>query len=240
MLSEWGTVDRFGESTLIDSHADFVAKGWFVPSDDSAAADYFNQNNFETDAQVTSWFANSGSSAAYEHYIPVGTTRVVVAFAGSDQTGNNDNILTCNASIYEHSGTEVYSRTRQGEGLSSFPDPDVVAVDTSAGPARIRFDESGGNMCWTAYVLISPPPPLAALALGAAHGAAPARAAAVQRAVHKPSVRHCAMDAGGGHLNLRMGSHPSANHCWIQLLSSRIRLLPHPNVIQRVQAQHRA
>ena len=203
MLAEFGTVDRFGQGLIGDAqqstafydaaatgaHDDFLAKGWFVPSDGENLT-HVNSAYYDTDDEVLQWHASGAATAAYEHYIPVGTTRVVVAFAGSDQTGNNDNILTCNASIYEHSGTEVYSRTRQGEGLSSFPDPDVVAVDTSAGPARIRFDESGGNMCWTAYVLISPPPPLAALALGAALGAAPARAAAVQRAVHKPSVRH--------------------------------------------------
>ena len=167
MLSEWGTVDRFGESLLIDSHADFLAKGWVVPGDGSVAANVFNYAGYGTDPQVTQWFANGGARAAYEHYIPVGTTQVVVAFAGSSIFG-----YSCTASIYDHSGAQVYSRTRQNDGFSPFPDPDVVSVNTTVGPARIRFQDSefegDSEICWTAYVLYdgpdfsppSPPPPL--------------------------------------------------------------------------------
>ena len=75
VLSEWGTVDRFNESLLIDSHDDFLAKGWFVPGDGSVAANSFNLFNlpscstcYDTDPQVTQWFAGSNPQAAYEHY----------------------------------------------------------------------------------------------------------------------------------------------------------------------------
>ena len=64
---------------------------------------------------------------------------------------------SCTASIYDHSGAEVYNRTRQGEGFSPFPNPDVVEVDTTAGPARIRFQETPSQICWTAYVLYYTP-----------------------------------------------------------------------------------
>ena len=156
MLSEWGTVDRFGQG-LISSHEEFVAGGWFVPSDGSVAADYFNNHHlsfvahYATDPQVTQWFANHIMRAAYEHFIPVGTTQVVVAFAGSSASGSSS--FSCTAAIYDHSGKKVYSRTRQNDGFSPFPDPDVVAVNTTAGPARIRFQEDLVNICWTAYVL---------------------------------------------------------------------------------------
>ena len=156
VLSEWGTVDRFGEG-LIGSHADFVANEWFVPNDGSVAADYFNnhhlqyRSNYATDPQVTQWYANHIMRAAYEHFIPVGTTQVVVAFAGSSESGSSS--FSCTAAIYDHSGKQVYSRTRQNDGFSPFPDPDVVAVNTTAGPARIRFQEDLVNICWTAYVL---------------------------------------------------------------------------------------
>jgi len=161
VLSEWGTVNRFNESLLVDSHDDFLSKGWSVPTNDGLVqANYFNYNGFDTDPQVTQWFALLSPNAAYEHDIPVGTTSVVVAFAGGTSIG-----YRCTMSIYDKSGTEVYTRTRQGEGFSPFPDPDVVAVDTTAGPARIRFEEPGVDICWTAYVLYytpsppSPPPP---------------------------------------------------------------------------------
>ena len=155
VLSEWGTVNRFGESPLIDSNADFLAKGWFVPSDGSVAANRFNANlnRFGTDPQVTQWYhwsAGSTSEAAYEHDLPVGTTQVVVAFAGSSFSSEASG-MSCTASIYNHSGVQVYTRTRRGDGFSPFPDPDVVTVDTTTGPARIRFEEYG--ICWTAYVL---------------------------------------------------------------------------------------
>ena len=163
MLSEWGSVNRFGEG-LIDSHTDFLLKGWYVPTDGSVQLTTVNSGNYNTDPQVTQWYASSSPSAAYEHLIPVGTTQVVVAFAGSATSSSSSYV--CTASIYDHSGLQVYSKTRQGEGFSPFPDPDVVAVDTTAGPARIRFQETGGNICWTAYVLYygpqfpppSPPP----------------------------------------------------------------------------------
>ena len=160
VLSEWGSVDRFGKG-LIASHADFVAKGWFVPSDGSVAADMFNFSDYDRDSQVTSWFANGSPQAAYEHYIPVGTTRIAMAFAGSSSSQGNrfgkSSSFSCTASIHDHAGVLVYNRTRQNEGFSPFPDPDVIAVNTSVGAARIRFVENGVSLCWTAYVLYDGP-----------------------------------------------------------------------------------
>ena len=152
VLSEWGTVNRFGEG-LIGSHNDFLAKGWFVPNDGSVKLDMVNIQTYDTDSQVMQWYASSAPRAAYEHFIPTGTTRVVVAFAGSSRPGSQ---WPCTASIYEHGGARIYSRTRKNDGFSPFPDPDIVEVDTSSGPARIRFEESLG-ICWTAYVLYDGP-----------------------------------------------------------------------------------
>ena len=154
VLSEWGTVNRFGDG-LIGSHADFLAEGWFVPGDGSVAANQFNfADSWDTDSQVTQWYASTDQRAAYEHNITVGTTQVVVAFAGSSASSSSS--FSCTASIYDSSGALVYNRTRQGDGFSPFPDPDVVTVDTSAGAARIRFKEDEG-ICWTAYVLYDAP-----------------------------------------------------------------------------------
>ena len=158
VLTEWGTVNRFGESRA--SGAEMA--GWSVPSGYSAAT--FNTNSYDTDPQVTQWFASGAPSAAYEHDLPVGTEWVAVAFAGS-----SNNQYECTASIHDHTGALIYSKTRKNDGFSPLPDPDVVAVPSpppSAAPARIRFVEKDASICWTAYVLYtlairappSPPP----------------------------------------------------------------------------------
>ena len=141
VLAEWGTVNRFNVST-INSHSDFLANGWFVASD-AVQATTFNTGSYDTDPQVTQWFRGGSPMAAYEHYIPVGTTQVVVAFTASSHR--------CNAYIFDHAGAQVYNRSRTGEGFSPLPNPDIVEVDTTAGPAKIRFEET--QICWTAYAV---------------------------------------------------------------------------------------
>ena len=51
----------------------------------------------------------------------------------------------------------------QKQALTRLVDHDVVAVDTSLGPASIRFQEPASNICWTACIVaatrtpVSPP-----------------------------------------------------------------------------------
>ena len=146
VLSEWGSVNRFNSGLLIDSHADFEAAGWSVPPADSTytyvSATTFDHSYYETNPEMTQWYRSSGPSAAYEHSIPAGTTRVVVSFFGASHT--------CIATIFDYAGNTVWTSTRNGDDLSSPPDPDVVSVDTSLGAARIRFQETG--LCWPACI----------------------------------------------------------------------------------------
>ena len=140
MLSEWGSINRFNSGLLIDSHADFLAEGWYVPSGYYQAT-YWNFGSYDTDPAVTQWFYSSGPQAAYEHSIPAGASRVVVSFFGP---------YSCTATIFDYAGNTVWTSTRSDINLSSPPDPDVVSVDTSLGPASIRFQEAG--ICWTACI----------------------------------------------------------------------------------------
>ena len=146
VLSEWGSVNRFNSGLLIDSHADFEAAGWTVPPADSTYTYYraytFDTSAYETNPEMTQWYYSSTPSAAYEHSIPVGATQVLVSFFGLE--------LTCTATIFDYAGNTVWTSTRNGDDLSSPSDPDVVSVDTSLGPASIRFVEAG--ICWTACI----------------------------------------------------------------------------------------
>ena len=158
MLSEWGSINRFNSGLLIDSHDDFLAEGWSVPPADATdtyyAAYTFDTSSYQTNPGMTQWFHSGGNSAAYERSIPVGTSHVVVSFFGATHT--------CTATIFDYAGSTVWTSTRVGDDLSSPPNPDVVSVDTSLGPASIRFQEPGpsANICWTACIVAAPRTPV--------------------------------------------------------------------------------
>ena len=141
VLSEWGSINRFNSGLLIDSHADFLAEGWSVPSGYYQAT-YWNFGSYPTDPAVTQWFYSGSGKAAYERSIPVGATRVVVSFFGP---------YSCTATIFDYAGNTVWTSTRSSDDLSSPPDPEVVSVDTSLGAASIRFYETG--LCFTACIV---------------------------------------------------------------------------------------
>ena len=153
VISEWGSINRFNSGTLIDSNADFYAEGWSVPSGYYQAT-HFDAGHYTNDPAVTQWFYSGSPVAAFEHSIPVGATQVVVSFFGLE--------YTCTATIFDYAGNTVWTSSRNGDDLSSPPNPDVVSVDTSLGPASIRFQEPGpsANICWTACIVAAPRTPV--------------------------------------------------------------------------------
>ena len=128
VLSEWGSIDRFGTGVMIGSHDGFMAAGWRLGAEYDTPPGNFDHHNYATDPLVTQWFRGGSSGAAYEHRLPMGTTQVVVSFAGAGS-------YTCTASLYDHAGAELWSHSRTGDSLAAMPDPEVVSVNTSAGGA---------------------------------------------------------------------------------------------------------
>jgi hypothetical protein len=168
VLSDWGSLSpsRFGTNTIMDN-AGMLAAGWAVPSG-MYAADHWNgfTNPVVTSPEAVTWNRGGGhgKTAGYEHILPQGTGSVLAVRNSAlvFHEGGGFDTRNCNLDIYDsHSVVIAHFAVLTTTGAnppfanSSWQDAmrsDVLSVDLSAGPGRIRFSEPVVGFCFTAYV----------------------------------------------------------------------------------------